>query len=323
MMAAGMQEIFEIMQDRLDGGEDLALAVILEAEGSTPRGKGAAMLSNAAGLLAGSVGGGALEGAVLKSAAECLKEKKSVRLDFRLDSGRVSLEGDSSGIGMICGGKVCVWVQILDAASEFCRSLAKDALSAMKDGGAFVRFDLSAQTASVVLEAPAYPEEQVCYVPFRPSERAILFGGGHVAAALAPILKSIGFRVIVMDDRPEFADPARFPDASQVVCGDFRRLSDFLTFREDDYAVVVTSGHVHDFEVEEQILRQEFAYIGVMGSRRKTALINAKLREAGITEEQFAKVHTPIGLNIGAVTPEEIAVSIAAEMIQVRAERRK
>ena len=80
---------------------------------------------------------------------------------------------------------------------------------------------------------------------------------------------------------------------------------------------------MHDFEVEEQLLRCELAYIGVIGSRKKTAAVNAKLREAGISEEQLAKVHTPIGLAIGAVTPEEIAVSIAAEMIQVRAERRK
>ena len=148
-------------------------------------------------------------------------------------------------------------------------------------------------------------------------------GGGHIAKALTPILASVDFRVVVMYERPEFAANGRFPRASQVVCGDFGRLDGVFTFRENDYAVVVTSGHVHDFEVEEQLLRKELAYVGVIGSRKKTAAVNEKLRAAGITEDQLAKVHTPIGLAIGAVTPEEIAVSIAAEMIAVRAERRK
>ena len=126
-----------------------------------------------------------------------------------------------------------------------------------------------------------------------------------------------------MDDRPEFAAKERFPNAVQVVCGDFGRLDGVFPFRDNDYAVVVTSGHQYDFEVEEQLLRRSLAYVGVIGSRKKTAAVNAKLKAAGILEEKLAQVHTPIGLDIGAVTPEEIAVSIAAEMIAVRAERRK
>ena len=97
----------------------------------------------------------------------------------------------------------------------------------------------------------------------------------------------------------------------------------WLDIPEDAYAVVVTSGHLHDFEVLEQLLRRDLAYVGVIGSRKKTAAVNEKLRAAGIDEERLARVHAPIGLAIGAVTPQEIAVSIAAEMIAVRAERRK
>ena len=286
MMAAGMQEIFVQLQERLDAGEDLVLAVITDASGSTPRGKGAAMLVSASGLICGTIGGGALEAETLKTAAACLAEKRSGQLEFRMD-------GDAAaGDGMICGGAATVLLQYIAAGQ-------KDWLQVLEE--------------KIGADSPL----------FAPPERALIFGGGHIAAALAPILKSVGFRVIVMDNREEFADPARFPDAAQVVCGDFRHLAKFFTFCKSDYAVVVTSGHVHDFEVEEQLLCLNLAYIGVIGSRKKTAAVNAKLREAGISEEQIAKVHTPIGLAIGAVTPEEIAVSIAAEMIQVRAERRK
>ena len=318
MVAAGMQEIFEKMLDGLDAGEDLVLAVITDASGSTPRGKGAAMLAGASGLIAGTIGGGAIEADALKSAAVCLAEKRSGQFEFRMDGSASAPEA-----GMICGGMATVLLQFIDASQESWHLVAKDALSVMKDGGkAVLRFDLESDTAEVVMSELA-EEEGIFSVPFGPSERALIFGGGHIAAALAPILKSVDFRVAVMDDRPEFADPARFPDDAQVVCGDFRHISKFFTLCESDYTVVVTSGHIHDFEVEEQLLRQELAYVGVIGSRKKTAAVNAKLRTAGVAEEQIAKVHTPIGLAIGAVTPEEIAVSIAAELIRVRAERRK
>lgn len=286
MMAAGVQDIFEILQDHLDAGEDLVLAVIIDTSGSTPRGKGAAMLVGPSGRICGTVGGGPLEGAALKEAAACLAEKQSRRIEFNMDG------DDAAQNGMICGGAASIWLQYAAAGQKDWRQLLEEKIGA---------------------DSPL----------FAPPDRALIFGGGHVAAALAPILKSVGFCVIVMDDRAEFADPARFPDAAQVIRGDFRHIAEFLTVCESDYAVVVTSGHIHDFEVEDQLLRRELAYIGVIGSRKKTAAVNAKLREAGISEEQLAKVHTPIGLAIGAVTPEEIAVSIAAEMIQVRAERRK
>ena len=286
MRLTGMQDIFEKMQDRLDAGEDLVLAVVTEASGSTPRGKGAAMLTGPSGLICGTIGGGVLEAEALKEAAVCLAEKRSRQFEYRMDSDAAAEDG------MICGGSATVLLQYIAAGQ-------KDWLQQLKE--------------QIGADSPL----------FASPERAFIFGGGHIAAALAPILKSVGFLVVVMDDRAEFADPARFPDAAQAVCGDFRHLAKSFTFCESDYAVIVTSGHMHDFEVEEQLLRQELAYIGVIGSRKKTAAVNAKLREAGISEEQLAKVHTPIGLAIGAVTSEEIAVSIAAEMIQVRAERRK
>ena len=119
------------------------------------------------------------------------------------------------------------------------------------------------------------------------------------------------------------ADPAAFPDAEQVVCGDFRNIAGTLPLSPEDYVVVMTSGHLHDLEIQEQILRQELAYVGVIGSRAKIAAVNARLREAGISEEKLHTVHAPVGTPIKAVTPAEIAVSITGEMIYERACRRE
>ena len=154
-------------------------------------------------------------------------------------------------------------------------------------------------------------------------ERAILFGAGHCALALAPLLQTVGFRVTVFDDRSDLLTDDRFPSADALICGDFTKIGDSVTVGEDDYIVVMTSGHSHDFEVQEQVLRHPLAYIGVIGSRAKTASVNARLREAGVAEDAIAAIHTPVGTAIKAVTPEEIAVSIAGEMIYERAVRRE
>ena len=132
----------------------------------------------------------------------------------------------------------------------------------------------------------------------------------------------MGFRPVVFDCRPELATRKLFPTAEEIICGDFTSIKDHLTVTEEDFVVIMTNGHMHDFHVEEQVLRGPFAYVGVIGSRTKTASVNRRLREAGIPEESIAQIHTPIGTAIQAVTPAEIAVSIAGEMILCRAERR-
>ena len=143
--------------------------------------------------------------------------------------------------------------------------------------------------------------------------------GGHVSRALVPVLSSVGFRPVVYDDRPEFADPALFPAAEGVLCGDFTDLARQVTVTADDYVVVMTRGHQADYEVITQVLRSGARYLGCIGSKRKLALCRDRLLQAGFTPEEYARLHAPIGLAIGAQTPEEIAVSVAAEMIAVRA----
>jgi xanthine dehydrogenase accessory factor len=144
-------------------------------------------------------------------------------------------------------------------------------------------------------------------------------GGGHISLCLAPLVKMAGFGLVVIDDRPEFADAGRFAMADQVLVRDFQRVFEGLTIDPQAYLVIVTRGHLHDKEVLAQALGQRAAYVGMIGSRRKRQLIYQALEEEGIGPERLARVYSPIGLTIGAETPEEIAISIVAELIAVRA----
>jgi len=147
-----------------------------------------------------------------------------------------------------------------------------------------------------------------------------IFGGGHVAQELVPVLAHLGFRCTVMDDRPDFANPGMFPQAEEVITGDFSRISDFLTVTPNDYLVVMTRGHSFDYEVQVQAMRTGACYIGVIGSKSKAGIIAQKLSREGFSQEEINRVHSPIGINIASETQAEIAVSIAAQLIQVRAE---
>ena len=160
-------------------------------------------------------------------------------------------------------------------------------------------------------------------VPLRPGERAVIFGAGHCARALAPLLASVGFRVTVFDDREALADAALFPQAERVICSALERIADRLTLTRDDYVVSMTSTHASDLCVMRQVLDAERAYVGMLGGQGKRAFVAGKLREAGIPQARIDGMRTPVGLDIGAVTPEEIAVSIAAEMVLVRAQNRE
>ena len=157
---------------------------------------------------------------------------------------------------------------------------------------------------------------------FKLASTAYIFGGGHVAYALEPVLRHVDFNTVVIDDREEYANPQRYPKAARTIAvDDFDNAFDDITTDEDSYIIIVTRGHRGDLQVLRQALKRPFAYLGMIGSRRKNALLYDALREEGVTDEQIAQVHSPIGLSIGSETPEEIAISIVAEIIQVRAER--
>ena len=152
-------------------------------------------------------------------------------------------------------------------------------------------------------------------------ERLILCGGGHVSLELAYVAARLEFEVIVIDDRPEFANTDRFPMAHQVLCMPFDQALNQLGSRDSDYFAILTRGHAFDKDCLAQVLRGQYAYVGMIGSRTKVAAVYKALREEGFSQEMLDGVYSPIGLSIGGQTPAEIAVAIAAQLIQVRAQR--
>ena len=152
--------------------------------------------------------------------------------------------------------------------------------------------------------------------------KVYIFGGGHLAQELVPVLSHLGFRCIVSDDREEFTKPELFPGAEEIRLIDFGKLEETFTIHPEDYIVVVTRGHLCDTDAERFGLKTPAGYIGVVGSRKKTKFVTDKLLAEGFTEEQLARVTAPIGIEIGSETPAEIAISIVAQLIEVRSKKK-
>ena len=334
----GTHNIFKFAElfYEMEKHRDTVLVTLIDAAGSAPRKSGSQMLVGANGRLTGTIGGGAVERRSEEMAMTLLKEKRSAVHDFLLHT--AASGGD---IGMVCGGDVTAHFQFIPAEDASWQALASaltERLTAHQRGWLVLREDggcgallgpegllwgdLPEGVELISLQTDCVRRGGVFSMPLPIGERALLFGAGHISQALCPLLVTVGFRPVVFDCRPELATRKLFPTAEEIICGDFTSIKDHLTVTEEDFVVIMTNGHIHDFHVEEQILRGPFAYVGVIGSRTKTASVNRRLREAGIPEESIAQIHTPIGTAIQAVTPAEIAVSIAGEMILCRAERR-
>ncbi|MBR6118806.1 MAG: XdhC family protein [Oscillospiraceae bacterium] len=322
-----MRKLLEQSLNRLRAGEPVVWCVILAAEGSTPRGVGAKMAVFADGSSCGTVGGGAVE---LQAAAFArgLGDRAVIR-SYDLYS------GGSTATGMICGGRVELGFLPFPPRSAELLAGILEALEEPRGRGLRLwispdgAFGLSlAEDADRTSGEPRLPKAPLCArqpdgsicltEPLAPDYRIYLFGGGHVSAALVPVLLPLGFPVTVIDPRPELADPARFPGA-WVIRGDFEPFPAAVKVTERDYIVVMTPGHEHDLAVLRQALRTPASYIGCIGSRKKTAYVNQALAAEGFPPAQLERIHAPIGLPIGARTPEEIAVSIAAQLILHRA----
>jgi xanthine dehydrogenase accessory factor len=194
----------------------------------------------------------------------------------------------------------------------------KAALKLMEgDPAQLMHFELTNQDAS--------KEGMICggivdvfIEPIKSLPSLYIFGGGHISFFLARIGKMVGFRVVVVDDRQEFSNAERFPEADETISGDMASTLPHLKINDAAYIVIVTRGHLHDAQVLEWASATPAGYVGMIGSRKKVAAIFSLLKSKGLTDEQLNRVHAPIGLSIGAETPEEIAVSIMAEIIQVR-----
>ena len=162
-------------------------------------------------------------------------------------------------------------------------------------------------------------EESVLAEVFKREHRLIVFGAGHVGYHLCHFASKVGFNTIVVDDRPYFANKEKFGDDIQVICNTFENAFEILDIHEEDYIVIVTRGHKHDkFCLEKILSLDELNYIGMIGSKRRVKIMKEELIEEGYSKEKIENIYSPIGLNIGAVTPEEISISILAEIISVK-----
>lgn len=312
----------------IEKGERVVLCTILASSGSSPRGAGTRMAVFEDGRTRGTVGGGKVELLAAQDAAEVLKTGNTHIRAFCLAPDQVA------SIGMICGGNVTVYYQLLTQAELPILYQMREALRTDANSWLFLKItDGVVEDFAIVdaAQAAGQPDlftaravlkkgEPVVYAePLMRAGRVYVFGGGHVGQALVPVLANVGFRVTLFDNRKELADKEHFPLAEQVILGDYNDIYAQVRLTENDYVVIMTPGHQSDYALLEQVLRSKTKYVGCIGSRHKIARTQLLLREAGISEEAIASVHAPIGLPIGAETPAEIAISIAAEMIQCRA----
>ena len=337
-----MIQLLEEMQTLVRNGEVFALATVIDRSGSAPRSTGAKMLVRQDGGIAGTVGGGILEANVQALAARVIRERRALVEGFQF-SGK-----DAASMDAICGGQVEVLVEWVDPAeAETAAVIAglRNALQGHHKAWLVTMFDpQAAATTHALVDANGIigrlPKEislenirtvrtprqmsagefTVIIEPLNISGSALIFGAGHVSRSLAEFTQAVGFRTVIIDDRPEFASRDRFPGADEIiVLKNFEDLLEKVKVDEESYAVIVTRGHLNDQAVLEQLLRSSAAYIGMIGSRRKCELIFQDLRQKGYSEEDIKRVHAPIGIPIQAETPEEIGVSIVAEMIRERA----
>lgn len=319
-----MKNMTQAIIRKIEQGQRVVLCTILASSGSSPRGAGARMAVFADGTTMGTVGGGQVEYLAAQEALEVLESGNTAIRSFDLAPAQVA------SIGMVCGGRVTIYYQLLTQEELPVLLDMNKALHTDENAWLYLQIrEGRVESFRVVAgEEAATDPEHYCpkavlvkgepleyYEPLMRAGRVYIFGGGHVGQALVPVLAGVDFRVTVYDKRKELATKEFFPCAEEVIYGDYEHIFDKVTLKPSDYVVIMTPGHESDYALLEQVLRCETSYVGCIGSRHKIARTQALLREAGISEERIKSVHSPIGLPIGAQTPAEIAICIAAEMI--------
>ena len=355
-----MQDIFKEALKIIERGERAALSTIVSSKGSLPMSKKAKMLVKPDNKIVGTVGGGCLEADVWAEGRHVIESGVSSLQHFILTEKHAGEDGLNCGGNVeiftepiTAEGSKSTLEEIIDLrrkdASAILATLVSDEpndfaskLLVRKDGTTHgtlgnpvldlrVREEIGDEidenllkVLTVTIEKPEGREDHRIFLEsIVPAPRLYLFGGGHVSLQIAGIAKASGFQIAVVDDRPMFANQERFPEADETHVLDLEHCFEHLDIDEQSYLVAVTRGHQHDKPVIEQAVRTNAKYIGMIGSRRKIALMWRQLEAKGIPRSRLDEVHAPIGLDIGADNPEEIAVSVVAELIAVRRSRGK
>lgn len=338
-----MKKLFGELLAALEQKQGAVLVTIIASSGSTPRGAGSRMLVKEDASFIGTVGGGAVEYQAQCTALAALKEKTSCVKGYTLTRNQVA------DIGMVCGGSVVVYFQYITPGDQQMKAFCRLVLEALeRDEDSWLMMDVTEERAwSMGLYSPSTGltgglgteasgmiqqlQTKAAQVetggrkyycePLVQAGTVYIFGGGHVAQELVPVLSHVGFRCVVYDDREEFANPRVFPQAWNTIVGDLENIAGKITVRPQDYACIMTRGHQFDYFVQKQLLPMKPCYIGIMGSSNKIRVVTGKLLEDGFTKEEIEACYMPIGTSIGAETPAEIAISIAGELICIRAGR--
>jgi xanthine dehydrogenase accessory factor len=340
-----MREILQPMQEWFDDGKAVALATVVEIYGSAPRGLGAKMAVNQDSLMTGSVSGGCVEGAVVAEALKVLKNGMPKLLHYGVT------QDQAISVGLACGGTIEVWVEKL--SKENFERMRKDlveerlavvvtVLSGSHVGeqvyaypddsmlGEFSDPDLTALVKANVVEVFSQQQcmrktlqvkDQLVDVFFdvlSPSPKLVVVGAVHIAIPLVQYARILGFHTTVIDPRKAFGNIERFPHVDRLVREWPEEFLQRFPWDQGTYLVVVS----HDDKLDVPALaigcQNEARYIGALGSKKTFAKHVRELKEAGITDEQITRIHSPIGVDIAARGPEEIALAIITEMVAVR-----
>jgi xanthine dehydrogenase accessory factor len=323
----------------------LVLATVYKKSGSVPRGPGASMIVFEDGTTIGTVGGGRVEVNTIEFAKEFLNDNiQSTFLNYNLAPGK-----DGENIDMICGGRVTILIEKIlptdkniKLFEEFDKILKKNIpsvwvydVSDVKEKGELKRYLVTNDNKQlpqelineiflgneIIKTAGIYEIKNKTYFihPFMQKGTLILVGAGHVSIEVAELASKVDFDIIVIDDRKEFANKDRFPNASKIiVTDDFENVFHNIEVYNNSYIVILTRAHLYDQTVLHQALQTNAIYIGMIGSKKKRDTIYKNLMQLGVSEKQLKSVYSPIGINIGGETPTEIAISIVAELISVR-----
>ncbi len=349
-----MKDVFEEALRLMASGEPAAMSTIVSSKGSLPMSKKAKMLVQGDGTIIGTVGGGCLEADVWSEAREVMDSGRSSLQNFILTEQHAGENGLNCGGNVevftepvVSGTSEAIFREVSAVRAERASAVLATLVSQGSDAGALkllVREDgkcagslgedaLDEIVRNEVTEMETVPEdllkvidvEDPAGVPRKvflesicPEPTLYLFGGGHVSFAIARIAATVGFRIVVVDDRPMFANKERFPMADETLVLDLETAFEHLAIDDLAYICAVTRGHQFDKPIVEQAVKTNAAYVGMLGSRRKIALMWKELEAKGIPRERLDGVHAPIGLDIGSDNPEEIAVSVVGELIRVR-----
>jgi xanthine dehydrogenase accessory factor len=338
-----------IIRELAAGQGPVVLVTVVSTEGSVPRHAGSKMIVRADRSIAGTVGGGRPEAMAIETAMACMREGRDELISVEMQG------ADAEGKDLLCGGRILLLVEhvvdrevyrevsrLLGAGerSLLARRITKGAAGAAAGGaictpvavsmvlldgagsrvaGDAVTVDAEAAARSAHSGRPRWVEEQsLFYDPLVPDEKLLIFGAGHVGKAIAAAAVGLGFAVTVADDRPEYLDPRRFPPGVATVSGSFTEIAHAYPWDGATYAVIVTRGHLFDLESVRAVLDKTWRYAGFMGSSRKVEMLLDQVRRDGADPATIDRLHAPIGIDIDAETPEEIAVSILAEIVAVR-----